>query len=435
MWTDLNGASTVVVDALNYLSTFLDMDVGPPDAFEMMEERVSQVAAAARGADLTLIWVFDNGQTTDEAREKWWSRRRLEVVNGERNMPVSADTFFYAALQRAGFLVLYPPEIDGDDAVALLAWKLGASVLSGDRDMLRYGLDPSKIFRTFGIAHEKPNLKLYLDPQYQRPDDGDREQRSLVELEHRLPDVLSTRVLLDCWGMKEPSMCVNARKGQTQKGNADSLTGLAGNLHRDALVLIASVYHTMGISEAVSVRLPAAVRDEHGVVIDAVLEETMVLPDASAELRAVTLDPTLTKRHLEKLAQWPKEASNRDTVQRAHAVCVIGAEIVDGALHGLGIFDTAWDECEYSSAKRVVKIYNYLAKRDSRLAPHSLSERLERLGIGENHLTPVVRCKGLRYGRGCAHDGVLFPKAVAYAEKLGKNPLCSVCIKQLPKRR
>ena len=78
MWKDQNGTEvlgnkTIVVDALNYLCTFFPITrsvVRPLEAIELMEERVAQATAAARGADLTLIWVFDNGQATDEARDK-----------------------------------------------------------------------------------------------------------------------------------------------------------------------------------------------------------------------------------------------------------------------------------------------------------------------------------------------------------------------------
>ena len=455
MWQDQNGAEvhgnrTVVVDALNYLSTFLSTSetadaAGPLYAIEAIDRRVAGVADAARGSGLTLVWVFDNGQATDEARDKWWSRRKLEVVSGERLMPAGADVLFYAALQRAGFLVLYPPDIDGDDAVALLAWKLGASVLSADRDMLRYGLPIQKIFRGFGVCKAGPTL--HLDPQYQRDDDSEREERSLCELAHRLPDAPSARVLLDHWGMKEPIMCVNARKGHTKRGNADSLTGIAGNLHQDALGLVASVYHSMGISvQGVRVRLPAGVRDESGAVVDAVLKETVVLPDGSAQLRAATLSPMLAKRHLEQVAQWPEGISNRDALQRAHAVCMISAEIVDAAHHALGASDATWrDEGrEYSPALRITKIYKHLARHDDRLraAQADLAATImERMAfVSEHGLPEVVRCEGLydkrvRHHRGCAHGGVVFPNGIKRAEGRGKAPLCSGCVAQIAQRR
>tara|TARA_B100000497_G_C7524663_1_gene318600 strand:+ start:377 stop:694 length:318 start_codon:yes stop_codon:yes gene_type:complete len=72
---------TVVVDALNYLSAFVPKgesafaDASAPVLFAEAEDRVRAVAEAARVASLELIWVFDNGQATKEAKGKLHTTR------------------------------------------------------------------------------------------------------------------------------------------------------------------------------------------------------------------------------------------------------------------------------------------------------------------------------------------------------------------------
>ena len=276
---------TVVVDALNYLRTFVPndepefVDASAPVLFAEAEDRVRAVADAARVASIELIWVFDNGQATNEAKKKWLARRLLEVKQARRGMPCSADTVLHALLQRAGFTVLYPPGIDGDDAVALIAWKLGGDALSGDRDLLRYApeLPRSRVYRGFAI--DDASGRLVLDSQGAPLPEGTA-PRSLREICEtcKWPGPMQ---LSEKWGMNEPTLCANARSGTIKRGNADSFTAAHGNLHVDALKLHAAVFAQLGLTEAVTVKLPEVVDDaldEKGDV-RAALVAREVLPD------------------------------------------------------------------------------------------------------------------------------------------------------------
>ena len=137
--TDASEGAPIIFDALNFLHTLVPIDepefelASAPILFQEMEVRVGQIAKAlALEGNRTCIFIFDNGQTTDEANEKWLSRRKAEVLDRSRKMPCSSELALFGCLQRHGFLVLYPSGIDGDDAVALLAWHMAGVVVSRD---------------------------------------------------------------------------------------------------------------------------------------------------------------------------------------------------------------------------------------------------------------------------------------------------------------
>ena len=431
---DVAADKVVVVDALNYLHLFMSMGEATfqsafaPARFRELQRRVDAVAAAADIAGMTLIWVFDNGQQTDEALHKWRTRRMQEVTKAERFMPCSAETIFYAALERADFIVLYPPGIDGDDAVALLAWKTGGFALSGDRDLLRYGmkLPKERVFRGFCI--HPTTGKLVLQPQSSYLPDG-VSQRNLGELHHLLPADFED--LREAWGMREPTMYTRALKGSTKRGNADSFTATCGNLNFDALALVASVYSAVG-TEKVEVTLPAATKDADGRLTGADLVTTVVLPDPCVAKALTAARPELAKQWLETTAKWPvftadtEDERDRKTMahaERAHAVCMLAAEISDAMLYAQGHFDE-----DYSPPQRILAFYEELVRIDPKL----------------NHDTSVVRddplkwchaipCTGLSNPRACKTPGggVCWRHEVAYANRIDKPPLCAACVGHL----
>jgi hypothetical protein len=379
-------------------------------------------------------------------------------------MPCSAETIFYAALERADFLVLYPPGIDGDDAVALLAWKTGGFALSGDRDLLRYGtkLPKERVFRSFCI--HPTTGKLVLEPQRSYLPDGVA-QRNLDELRHLLPAEFED--LHEAWGMREPTMYTRALKGSTKRGNADSFTATCGNLNFDALALIASVYSAAG-TEKMDVTLPAATKDADGRVTGADLVTTAVLPDPCVAKALVAERPVLARQWLETTVKWPvftadtEDERDRKTMahaERAHAVCMLAAEISDAMLYAQGHFDE-----DYSPPQRILAFYEELARKDPRLNPDLFSDDWW-LGLSAQaratykevitpdstvHHTGVFRddplkwchavpCTGLSKNRAsqCAREckapggGVCWRHEVAYANRIDKPPLCAACVGHL----
>lgn len=450
MASELNNAmninpTIVVVDALNYLSLFVSIDeisfkdAFAPARFREMELRVAAVATAAQVANLKLIWVFDNGQATDEALAKWSERRLDEVINAKRPMPCSAETALYAALERAGFVVLFPPLIDGDDAVALLAWRLNGRVLSRDRDLLRYHeLPRERVFRGFGI--HRTTGKLMLDPQMAPLPNG-VERRKLMPLRSKLPADTSDAGLRVAWGLRVPTLCVRALAGVSKRGNADSFTAACGNLNADALGLVSSIYHELGVSDAgVKVTLPAAVYDADGDLEGARLVTTTVVPDACLAKKLVASRPSLAKQWLEATAEWPEphvddvteDERNENWIahaDRAHAVCMIAAEISDSMLYAM----ESERDAEYSSPQRILRFYENLVSNDTQLNSDSREspeyvDRDDPMGWCR-----VLQCAGLnRHGTKMCQApegaGHCFPATIAFAQRFNKTPLCAHCV-------
>jgi len=429
----------VVVDALNYLSTFIPVDepsfknATAPALFREMERRVDEFRDASDAAELGVIWVFDNGQASEEAKEKWLERRFKEVIEAERNMPCSAETAFYATLEDAGFLVLYPPNVDGDDAVALLAWELGVKVLSRDRDMLRYEpeLPHNSVYKGFGIDSKG---RLVLERQTAPlPVGTDRRDLTVIKSEARLPDNIDDDIfgLRSVWGMNVPSLCIRAREGSSKRGNADALTAKYGNVNQHALGLIASVYGSLdGVPDlGVSVSLPAAVHYDTGVVTGAEMVTTVVMPDTCVAKRLVASDPTLAKQWLTETVQWPDDdvstnpRAAKDHAGRAHAVCMTAAEIADSMLYARGTPSPT------SSARRIYEFYKDL----SSWAPAPPSATDTDVDDDDEAWCPVLKCTGLSWHgrRSCkavGGSGMCFAQSIQRARRIGKTPLCSECV-------
>ena len=120
----------LVCDALNYLSRFVPCDDAMFEGatasvlFAEAQARVVEFAEALKAAHVDIVFVFNNGQATEESNSKWIDRRRKEVETGRRTLPTGSETVLWAMLEDAGFKVYFPANIDGDDAVARLAMKL-----------------------------------------------------------------------------------------------------------------------------------------------------------------------------------------------------------------------------------------------------------------------------------------------------------------------
>ena len=436
---------TVVVDALNFLRVFVPhdepafADASAPVLFAEAEDRVRAVADAARAASLELIWVFDNGQASEEAKKKWLARRLLEVKQARRGMPCSADTVLHALLQRAGFTVLYPPGIDGDDAVALIAWKLGGDALSADRDLLRYApeLPRSRVHRGFAID---TSGRLVLEPQGAPLPEGTppRSLRAICDAcKWPGPTQLSAQ-----WGMHEPAMCAKARSGTITRGNPDSFTAAHGNLHVDALRLYAAMFAQLGLTEAVTMKLPEAVVDapEEDWEVRAALVPREVLPDDCTAKRIVASSAKLARRWLYEEASLPDTPEGRR--ERAHAVCMIAAETVNAMWFAQGVNRYVARGALYSPAVRTLTLYNKLVGTDPHLwdeANNDANETREARG-GTDDWCALIRCRGVydRYEwehEGCIGSGYTFPSQPrSNARARGKDPLCPECLAKLRAR-
>lgn len=437
--------TVVVVDALNFLHTFVPYGAhaSPLRVFELTSQYVDEVASAAAKAGYDMIWVFDNGQHTAETTEKWVTRRKQEVVGAQRDMPCSAETMLYAFLQRAKFTVLYPADIDGDDAVCLLAHRLGGVVLSADRDMLRYGLDPSRIFRSFGIDAAG---RLHLEPQ-RAPLPTDVAPRDLDSIETPLPPgVLTKPILDDIWGMRMPTMYTRALAGKARRGNPDALTGSLGNVYLDALPLLAVLYNAiLGRGGSVELTLPVGIINASGALVDAALATTTVHANPDEALSGIAAAPARCKAWLETATTWPPtDGDERLLAGRAHAVCMLAAEIACT----MRFAENGAQKGSRSPADRIARTYLRLATADKRLNPPksdactvaTVTAAMAATAIngsGAHHLPRATRCLGLSWNRcaaKCAEGGAggtAFERSIAIAEKKGKTALCGACVTKL----
>ena len=481
----------LVVDSLNFMSRFIPntedafKNAFAPAMFREMRARVARMASAAKAGKFKLVWVFDNGQSTEEAKEKWERRRLEEVRSKKRDMPQGAAIFFQAALEEAGFLVLYPEGIDGDDAVALLAWALEGDVLSRDRDFLRYGnkLPRQSVFSDFRIDNRWPQ-KLLLQPQ-RAPIPSGTEPRDLAALRHLLPADLSDAGLSAAWGRNKPKMCEHVRQGTAKDGNADSFTLECGNANAHALGLMASVYSALGASSAgVAFTLPAAVSmqvdggsvdsweelDADGRLPRAEIVTVHVPPDPCTAKRLVAQEPRLAREWIGVETTWPRSRTGplgaRDLAERAHAVCIKAAEIADAMQYALN----GPPDDSYSPPRRVVSMYDNLVLSDKKLNPDlfdcewwsGLTDD-KRVGLRalfcpsigthpdtyygnastlrNNHWFRVVECASAvpqRQGRfKCAHlentghPGVCFYESIKRSAAKDRFPLCSDCMDRI----
>ena len=399
----------VVVDALNYLSTFIpinwvsDYGSNAMTLFVEAERRVDVFESAAHNSNYEFIFVFDNGQHTQEAIEKWWTRRLDEVDTERRDMPASAEIVFVALLQLAGFTVLYPPDMDGDDAVALLAHHYGGLVLSRDRDMLRYTeLDRNVVMKTFAI-HDG---SIVFDRQ-RAPLPDDIELRSLAELPTP-PN--RTNVELQ-WGRLTSTMRENGLKGKTKRGNADGLTKRFGNMNRLALPLVAAVYADAGcLRKGVEISLPEYDGER------AVRHVVNVIPGRG--FLSVALDADQSFKWLVDATEWPSDLAEDSA--RTHACAMLAAEIHD-ALH------PEYDDDE-TSPIRIWTTYRCIVESEELLQPEEPPIRLE-------FAAPAATCRGLGYhNRQCFGSGAVFEWSVIRAHHIGRPPLCVGCHEEIHRR-
>ena len=84
----------VVIDALNYLSSFMPISepvfagAEPWTLVREMATRVYTFIDSCKRSGITPHFVIDNGFQSEEVLLTWMGRREKEVVEGERRMPV-----------------------------------------------------------------------------------------------------------------------------------------------------------------------------------------------------------------------------------------------------------------------------------------------------------------------------------------------------------
>jgi hypothetical protein len=192
---------TLSVDALNVLRFFLPFDntnyghqrlpgelgvnTSPEILIATCQARVQGFLAACTSSNLSPVFVFDTGNITYEASEKWRTRREAELNHGQgRAALLGASTILREILFENRATVYQPIGVDGDDAVAKLAHMAGrdSQILSADRDMFRYALESAekRVGADFSFSDDDLSLQLYSSHNPSMP--GHVTARSLDEI-------------------------------------------------------------------------------------------------------------------------------------------------------------------------------------------------------------------------------------------------------------
>ena len=143
------------LDALNYTTYFIPLhDWSCTRALARMDEFVQ--AASRSGVKLRAF--IDESTNSDEASEKWRSRREKEVKTGTRMVPQGATVLMGDMLKMCGAEVCYSMEADNDDTLAFHAHADGASILSNDKDMFRYIGATYTVYSSFAVRNGQLHL-------------------------------------------------------------------------------------------------------------------------------------------------------------------------------------------------------------------------------------------------------------------------------------
>jgi hypothetical protein len=125
-------------------------------------DRVKLFVDACKKANLDIIIFIDESVETDEAINKWKSRREKEVYNQEKYMPQGMSYFLGDMFKSLGVTVYYSLDEDNDDTIAFYANADGANILSGDGDFYRYIDRKYKIYSDFNHSKLLSTGKLEL---------------------------------------------------------------------------------------------------------------------------------------------------------------------------------------------------------------------------------------------------------------------------------
>jgi len=139
---------SLYIDVLNFGNFFFDQasynwSLNPP------KQKIKAFCKALKKQGITAKLFIDESIESDEAINKWKTRREKEIIQGKKGVPQGMSTFIGDIFRKHGIPVLYSLEADNDDTLAAYAQVDGADVLSGDGDFYRYKDRKYRIFSDF----------------------------------------------------------------------------------------------------------------------------------------------------------------------------------------------------------------------------------------------------------------------------------------------
>jgi hypothetical protein len=144
----------VYLDALNFgtkiffkSSCFWDV--------KSLRRNVAAFVAAAKRSDLCIVAFLDGGGSDKESQETWRKRREQEVDCSSRRVPQGFPILLGDAFREEGVEVHYTVDAPCLETMAIWAQMDGATVLSGNKNFVRYRDRKFRIFHDFQISDKQ----------------------------------------------------------------------------------------------------------------------------------------------------------------------------------------------------------------------------------------------------------------------------------------
>ena len=139
------------IDLLNIWSEFF-----PSYDWNLLRarDRVKNFVEAAKNTGYRISCFIDYFNSTEEADEKWKSRRVADITNGQRGVPIKMHVLLGDMFRSEGIPLHYSNGTDNDDTLAAFAEIDSAIILSGDKDFFRYEGSTFRLMDTVQVTED-----------------------------------------------------------------------------------------------------------------------------------------------------------------------------------------------------------------------------------------------------------------------------------------
>jgi len=233
---------------LNYGRTFFKCTGEKWDTPQVAMKRVFKFVDAAKKSGWLIEAFIDAATVTNEAINKWKSRREKEVKNEERAMPQGCQSLLGDMFKRAGVRVHYSLEADCDDTIVSYAYATGAAVLSKYSDMFRYNCK----LEIYSVFNYSKGFLVLIPPKIQT--------RKLSTSRREI--ISPPPATFD----RNPGFIQLDHSRQYIRGSPSPLTRQFGNLHLTVRPLRQAAYHRLGVKESIKEEFPIWSESEQKVV-------------------------------------------------------------------------------------------------------------------------------------------------------------------------
>ena len=284
------------IDAANYSIPHFFGHIKQPWSLSRAEKNVKRFCEAATGSGWIVVAFLDQAIMTKEAQKKWRKRREKEVRAARRDVPAGALRIVGDLLASCGVKVLYSIEADNDDTLAFHAQADGASVLSQDKDFLRYRGSTYTIYKNFEV--KKGKLALI--------------EQDKISANVSCRDIMTPPRTGACNPFRD---CLEQRT--YLRGTPSPLIKL-GNLHITVRPLRQALYHHLGLTEPIEEEFPTLVNGQ------CVWDKTMVYPDNTMS-ELLLSNPSKAVEYFRQVR--PEGSSNKDWYKHLFSLNCVVAEL------------------------------------------------------------------------------------------------------------